>query len=448
MLRARYLIGIIFLVVLAVLSSSVALAELEIKRPLDGATVRETVRVIVPAESVPMGGFISCYIDERFRAAVAASEQARTETGDFVYFWDTKAENPDPDLPPDQRKARDGRHTITVQTYDAIGKSQGEPKTITVYVKNNASSDMPADGLKLRYASRVGLWNKYEFKYTLDVKSIQGATDVASSAGEAVEGAEGVIKRSIEDVLSDSTALVRQKQVGMVRVYQAGQAVPATWISPKAGYDVEDSMGKIISRITSTSPGTAVTIDLPNMPEYRIRIGDTWSQPEKVLRDAMTGEASTFNSTSTLEGLEWESGYPCAKIRTTFYGVARIPFSKSFREPVSMNGEMLTYFAYDTGKLVYCVTTVKAKTSVDPSVVNSLTQQRMPQGGNFAPQSQSNTPYPPSTMEEDLELRGPVSRPFTAPTPAFDMGGTAYDQTLLQKVDVEMEIKQTIKLVP
>ena len=73
-----------------------AQSELRIARPVDGATVRETVNVLVPAASVPDGGFISCLVDGNFKCADAIkSEDGRY----FVYRWSTKAIEYSPETP-------------------------------------------------------------------------------------------------------------------------------------------------------------------------------------------------------------------------------------------------------------------------------------------------------------------------------------------------------------
>ena len=436
MSRRNYVKWVVLLSLLAaIMASSLAFAQgITISRPLDGATVRETVNVLIPISSVPPGGFISCLIDGKFRSALAIMSASDDY---FVYRWDTKEINPDPMLTDDERNPRDGKHTITVQGYGYEGKPIGAEKTISVYVKNSASADMPASGLKLRYRQKVGLLNKYDFKYTLSLKSVEGATDVAKSAGEAVEGAEGTIKRSVEDIISGTQTLIRQKAIGIVKTYEAGQAVPAMWLIPKAGYHIEDSLGRITSVMKSTSPGTAVTIDFPNLPSEYVRIGDSWSQEEKMLRDAITGEAATFSTTSTLEGLEWECGYPCAKIRTTFSGTARIPFSSVFWEPMNITGETITYFAYQFGKIVASETLATATGSVDPGTVSSLTQARLSSGGTGG---QSPPPFGSSgspRMTSIMPSRSPVM------SGASFIGATG---TTAQTVNVKLELKQSVKL--
>src|SRR5687767_14134861 len=69
-------------------------APFAIRRPPDGATVREKVRVEVPMASIPEGGYVAYSIDGQFRVALAPTEEqrAKMKTGQaFVWIWDTKA---------------------------------------------------------------------------------------------------------------------------------------------------------------------------------------------------------------------------------------------------------------------------------------------------------------------------------------------------------------------
>src|SRR5690348_16023033 len=52
-------------------------APFTIRRPPDGATVREKVHVLVPLASIPTGGYVAYYIDGQFRVALAPSAEQR-----------------------------------------------------------------------------------------------------------------------------------------------------------------------------------------------------------------------------------------------------------------------------------------------------------------------------------------------------------------------------------
>lgn len=433
--------------VLGMHGSLLAQTELEITRPLDGATVRETVNIIVPASSVPEGGFISVMLGERFKCAIAKKSDLANA---FVYPWDTKAATIDPtgrQIPP-----HEGRHIIRVQAHDASGKKYGDPKEITVHVRNNASEMMPPTGLRLVYNLRVGVASKYHFNATLNLKDISGSTDLAATVGQALAGADLIVRRSVEDLRPDGTALIRHKLDGNLKLILAGRMIPMVGLIPKAAYHVEDQSGRTTALISSLSAGLPISIDLLNLPPHRVRIGDTWTQPETVLRDVLTGKAVTLDCTSTLEGLEWEGGHPCAKIRTTFLGRRKLPYSTVLTEPVPIKGDTVTYFAFQVGKVVSSVTTATITAVLDRSAVSSLREQLLgTTASGYAPQL-SGAASPEYSGLGDLSAGvppPPTTGRSTAPTsrPRVFRGASASTRTADDRVNVTFEIKQIVELV-
>lgn len=353
--------------------SAMAQSELRIVRPVDGATVRETVNILVPVSSVPTDpkpGFIACSIDGVYEAASAEkSEDGRY----FVWRWDTKAVQYSPETGQPRGRLKEGKHTIVAQAYGSDGKKFGKAAEIAVYVKNSASADMPAGGLKLRYKNTIGTANDYRFRYVTNLKSIEGATTLTQALGEAVEGTQGVVRRSIEDMLDRDSYLVRQKLQGALQFYSAGRAYPAD-ILAKSEYHVEDTLGHTTYVMSSSSPGAMIGVDLPILPSQSVKIGDTWTEPIKLFKTTLTGESARLMSTNTLEGLEWEGGYPCAKIITKFSGDVRVLSSTLLKKPLSLNGEAVTYFAYRVGKVVSFVVRAYAQPELSQKDVDDLKQ--------------------------------------------------------------------------
>ena len=245
--------------------------------------------------------------------------------------------------------------------------------------------------------------------------------------------------------MPEGTSLIRQKLTGDLQWYVGGQPVPAAGVAPKAAYYVQDSFGGVTSVIASSSPGTAISIDVPKLPERRVRIGDTWVLSEKLFRDVVTRDFATLTTSNMLVGLEWKGGYPCAKIRTTFSGTVKIPFSRMLTEPVSLTGERITFFAYETGKVVAYATRATAKTKVDENVVNSLT--RMPAGG--AGMGVSSPGYASPAFPSPQGFPGGEPPPgMVAPGlvgPGSGLGGMSSMQA--PKVDLVIEVKQELEMV-
>lgn len=427
-------------------SLAYAQTEVEVVRPLDGATVRETVKVIVPALSVPSGGYVSISIDGRRRSAIAKDLQADA----FIYEWDTKSLDPDASLPLAQRQPREGEHAVTVQAFDSAGRSYGEAKTITVNVRNKASELMPPSGLMLAYSLKTGAISKYRFTSVTNIKDVAGARELAATIGQEIEGWELTILHSIEDLRPDGTALIRQKMDGMLRLLQGGRSVPVLGHIAKAAYKIEDKAGRTLGMIQSRAAGIAFTVDLPNLPVSRVRIGDSWTSVDNVFQDVTTGSNMSMPCSSTLEGLEWQGGHPCAKIRTTFSGTRRLPESPILTEPVPMKGEKITYFAFQVGKVISSETTVLITAPMDRSTVASLSEKLMsaytakfpslnaPTGGDMSSGFQGMPNEMPPGGESPP---GGLYSPGASGTSTVSAGSSS------DRVNVTLEVKQKVELV-
>ncbi|MHB1191008.1 MAG: hypothetical protein ACYC08_09245, partial [Armatimonadota bacterium] len=225
----------------------------------------------------------------------------------------------------------------------------------------------------LRYSHKEGVLNNYRFKCAVNIKSLNGDTDKAASFGDFFEGMEGSVKKTVEDVRSNTVALIRQKLAGHLARYSKGMPSIDGSLVPKAAYAFENNLGGS-EDITTFSNGTPVYIEFPGMPSDRLRIGDTWSSRQKVFWNPVGGKSVSIQTANTFEGLEWEKGYPCVKIRSSFSGSIKIPFSDSFTEPVSLQGETITYFAYTVGKVISVRTVAKGSANLDAAVSSSLTQ--------------------------------------------------------------------------
>jgi len=334
-------------------ADSVARAEgsnVSIIRPVDGSTVRETVPILVPVSQVPDGGFVVYVIDGHFRVGQA------TKTSDgryFVFYWDTKAVDPNIDLPMSERKPRDGKHVISVRVSDEHGANVAASPEIAVYVKNHLSpSDIPASGIKLRYKLKADTASRYRFDCRIDVKKVSGVDpNLVKTMGHAIEGKFGVVKKTVEYMQSPQSAFVSEELVGPLGKYNAGSISYDNSITSRRIYQNEDTRGSY-SRMDIAGSGQPVTIELPVFPSNAVRIGDVWSQTCRVVWDPVSGNSTSVMARSVFEGLEWQKGYPCAKIRTAFSGEMNVPFSDLFKTPVTLTGEIDTYFAYKVGKII------------------------------------------------------------------------------------------------
>src|ERR1041385_960118 len=119
-------------------------APFTIRRPPDGSTVREKVKVEIPLASIPEGGYVAYSIDGKFRIALTPTPEQRDKMkpGDaFVFMWDTKAPvkvrgGVTEEIP------KDGEHTISATLFAPTSAQGGsvakQTSAVTVKVANKA----------------------------------------------------------------------------------------------------------------------------------------------------------------------------------------------------------------------------------------------------------------------------------------------------------------------
>src|SRR5262245_11297014 len=133
-------------------------APFTIRRPPDGSTVREKVKVEIPLASIPEGGYVAYSIDGQFRIALTptAEQREKMKPGDpFVFTWDTKApvkvRGGVTELTP-----KDGEHTISATLYSPTsvkgGSTAKQTSAVTVKVANKATTDPGAILLRYRFS--------------------------------------------------------------------------------------------------------------------------------------------------------------------------------------------------------------------------------------------------------------------------------------------------------
>ncbi len=391
MKNLRNLTGLGFgIAALGITSSAFAqTAPFTIRRPLDGATVREKVRVEIPRTSIKAGSFVAFFIDDKFVVAQAPEgdnkpkpmggvrplggatmappprKEADLSKQPFYYIWDTKA-----------TKTSDGEHKLKAVLFDpapgTTGMVEGGSTEVKVTVANKIN-DGPTS-LLLRYKYREG--ESLEYSRTSSAKLKGGEQQGASGTGDTELGAvRSKIVLGIEDSRpNEDLSLVRNKLTSL-RILTNGQEVTATADQlSESMYQEIDSRGKV-SYETGALTGFAEyansgipvdnTVGLPILPEAPIAIGDSWILAKQRLDIPGVPVAlqPQVAINSKLDGLEWEAGRPAAKIRQTYTG--ELP------EPVRVGGMLVTtptieferviYFAYKSGIILRTTRTLTIK---------------------------------------------------------------------------------------
>ncbi|MEP6754314.1 MAG: hypothetical protein ABJA67_02345 [Chthonomonadales bacterium] len=386
----------------AVLMSATALsagaqnqAPFTIRRPPDGATVREKVKVQIPLASIPEGGYVSIYVDGDFRGAIPVTSDEREKITDeaektkspayFTYVWDSKA-------PVKIRFAakpiapKDGSHEIMARLYGPVeknGTSLKETTSVKVNLANSLESNVGA--IRLYYKFVDGDNRGY---------SRTGASTLVAGLSQNVQGSEDQelvsynsdLAYGVEDRYPSGSAIVRNKmnrlevrQGGSVSVYPSEQL-------PSALFQEVDQFGDVIYQNHSVSfdqfaqmgiPVSA-TLELPKLPKQAVNVGDKWSTPNVSLEIPGTAEADQPKVTvnSTFAGVEWEGGYPTARIHQSYQSslagglkAKSITLGTTTITSPSITMEEDIYIAYRSGTLVKVTKTLTVTGKTDTGVV-------------------------------------------------------------------------------
>jgi hypothetical protein len=181
---------------------------------------------------------------------------------------------------------------------------------------------------------------------------------------------------AVEDKYPDQSAILRNKMTDLT-VRQGGQETeyPLEQL-PKSLYQQVSPLGYVLYQNETPSfeqfaqLGVPVdtTLLLPKLPERPVRVGDRWVSSKERLDMPGTppNQQPIVAMESTFEGLEWEGGYPTAKIHQVFdssKGGFKTPKSIIFGnipvESPQIKYERDIYIAYRSGTLVKMVRTME-----------------------------------------------------------------------------------------
>lgn len=402
-------------------SAKAAAQTLHVLRPINNAIVRETVPVRIAPGDLPAEGYVGISIDGEFRTARVIPSNKH----DAVYDWDTKSSYITPNEPNTQKFVSDGPHTLTIKLYNTSGKSLGV-QSITVKVANKIS--VPTQGIKLTYRWRPDLQQRY-------TRRTEAGTVADGTTGTNQTLQSSIIRftRTVEDTTGGGYLIRDRILPGGVLVSRGqAQSVDALY-NIKSKYRTVDTRGDVLGSMAPLSMGEHFGFSIPVLSSRRVSVGDTWQAPVEVSLDWASTKPATVNAESRLEGFEWQSGYPAAKIRETYTGPMTFTQMNgngaAISSPVSglglgagsitlptVNYERIVYFAYNSGRLVRTETTVTL--TADNSQLASLGFAGVLTGSNSSvgvPGMNYPSPDNPQTMMPSV--------PGGIPPPGISPGG-------------------------
>jgi len=361
-------------------------APFTIRKPLDGAHVREKVHIEIPRASIGAGGFVAFFLDPNsadggtFMLGMAPQPTEEDNGQPFTYIWDTKA-----------LKVSDGEHSIKAILYEPAGGvtvAVTEKATTEVHVtvenKIPPGPDVPTSFL-LRYKYREG----EQLEYSRFGRSVIVGHDSAMGGVRSdveMMSAKSKLLFSVEDVRFDhdaqqTLALVRNKLTAL-SILNGGQeyTLEPTALSnsmyqellPEGRVHYETGATSGLAEFTAQGLPVNNTLELPLMPTLRVSLGDTWTTPGQRLD--IPGLPPILQPVVPLQNklvdLEYQGGYPCVKIHQTFSGSLGPILGQKFKA-LPFGGMMITspaltfdrdiFIAYNSGTLIRTARTLVIK---------------------------------------------------------------------------------------
>jgi len=379
----------IIVLALATLVTTCAFAQgtFTIRRPLDGASVRETVSVRIPKNSIPDGGYIGVYVNGQFLEAALP----QIEGEDYVYKLNTQA-----------RKLADGPAKIEVALFvDVNGKPQITNKSsVNVVIDNHTSIKVPEGGIKLRYKFVPGSEKVYSYTSTQEVGMISQAQAQLGSHAPTIStddmkvrilyatdnvyngknGKEGLLRMQVLPDKGKDYAEIIPPGESKTEKISADQMIPLFMRITDVGREVFSSQPAYFGVDGKSGATTMVPyypiLPLPVLPTMPVKPGVPWQatqlfgnvNPDKAYE--MDKFTIAVPARGELEEVTWFKGRPCAVVHTVIAvgpellkDVKNLNQIKGNASNVKLEGRI--WFAMDRGEVVRMEVEVVQESLVD-----------------------------------------------------------------------------------
>lgn len=321
------------LLIAALAGSAWAQGSFTIRRPVDGSTVRETVKVRIPLNSMTEGSYLGILINGKFVEAVIP----KVDGADAVYELNTK-----------EMRIPDGEMTLDVVLYqDGEPPVERDRSSIRLNVDNYTSITPGIEGKLLRYRFAANTERVYETKLEQEIRvgssltmggntgrqgTLMGREEERVRLAYAVHntyagasGREALISVQARPDKDKDYAWITASGETTPKKYYREDMAPWYMRMTDTGREVFSgiplSAGLESSGASQSLVNLYAFIPMPVLPSEPVNTGDVW---EGAMLDAdggvekLAGERKFFGAPvparATLQNFEWFQGRPCAKI--------------------------------------------------------------------------------------------------------------------------------------
>lgn len=330
------------IVLASVVGIAAAQGNFTIVRPADGSKVREKIRVLIPKNSVPSGGYVGVFLDGKFLEARGPQsmvpESKALKEKYLEYILDSKAlglKDSEPGKP----------QTLEMVLYVDFSEHPRivDRSSVQVYVGNKANIPIPSTGLKISYGFQPGTESIYRMDSKIALQTVTNGQN--RSGGRANEQELGTrtlhLLYAVDNRYENGDGLVRIQALpdkGKDYTVVTLNDTPKKW--------TDDQLAPLYMRVTpngmeqwsslpiyfgllganGTTGGEQLfpIFPLPSLPAKPVRIGDSWQT--RFLDDNLDERSNFYDSDKftiprpargEFIGVEWESGHPCAVIKNS-----------------------------------------------------------------------------------------------------------------------------------
>jgi cytochrome c len=394
----------------AMAGAAAAEKPLELMTPKDGAEVKEKVKITVPRASIPPEGFVAIYIDKRFKVALAPmSEEELEDKGlkpdaPLEYIWDTKAPiSDDPTIAAEDRIPRDGPHVVEVRSYNSEG-ALAETVTAQVNLANSVqfNSNEP---VPLRYGGVEG--QQYVLEHTVELEANAAQAGFGRSAQAAVGGPDKLSHKettqylvSLEDYMpATGTGFWRERRESPIVVVVNGVKHVVRLDTSSRYYSMERTGEVRKSKVMERELREPILnpLDLPGRPQ---RMNEPFETTLRINLGAYIPAAMTVERLqATLEGIEWQHGEECIRIRLNYLaGNSKIDINSMQIKGADFQiqqGTSTIWFSRKTNRVVRASHDLTGNLVVDLAQLGAGQSPEGGPGGEYAPGG-PESPYPSS----------------------------------------------------
>lgn len=312
-----------------------AQAPFTIVRPADGSKVREKVRILIPKNSLPPGGYVGVFLDNKLVEATVPPVEGNYR----VYTLDTKGRGI-ADTTGTPLKLELVLYTDYNDQARIVDRS-----SIDIHIGNKANIAIPNSGLNLRYRFSPGTQFVYNLHQYVQVATIseQQQRNGGRAAQVDTESEKIRLLYAVDNAYGDGSGLLRMqalpqkgKDYAMLTTsadlvqkrYYADQMAPIYMKITNTGREVYSALPPSVPLFGTNAGALDAThlyapYPLPMLPSKAVRPGDAWAASFQMGAVNLDEYPNIDTITAKLPargeflGVEWEQGHPCAKLKNS-----------------------------------------------------------------------------------------------------------------------------------